>query len=174
MSGPIYSEVDDVINMHENECYHGITDVPELMADKKQKDSCNTSKTAIIVLFAVVLALLLGTVGACIAFALEIFNLSTELSQSDSRIQQLNTSHSTQLSVLDNRSQQLSISISTVISGSGKHAGVPVVSCAALPPSSSSGYYWVRSIIGSVRVYCDMTRSCGGVSGGWMRGDPAW
>ena len=46
-------------------------------------------------------------------------------------------------------------------------------SCAALialPPSSPSGYYWVRTSNGSaVRVYCDMTRSCGGVTGGWMR-----
>ena len=43
-------------------------------------------------------------------------------------------------------------------------------SCAALPPSSPSDYYWVRASNGSaVRVYCDMTRSCGGVTGGWMR-----
>ena len=46
-------------------------------------------------------------------------------------------------------------------------------SCAALialSPSSPSGYYWVRASNGSaVRVYCDMTRSCGGVTGGWMR-----
>ena len=43
-------------------------------------------------------------------------------------------------------------------------------SCAALPPSSPSGYYWVRASNGSaVRVYCDMTRSCGGVTGGWTR-----
>ena len=43
-------------------------------------------------------------------------------------------------------------------------------SCAALPPSSPSGYYWVRASNGSaVRVYCDMTRSCGGVTGGWVR-----
>jgi hypothetical protein len=43
--------------------------------------------------------------------------------------------------------------------------------CAALPPSSPSGYYWVMtSIIGSaVLVYCDMTMSCGGVTGGWRR-----
>ena len=44
----------------------------------------------------------------------------------------------------------------------------PVVTCAALPPSSPSGYYWVRASNGSaVRVYCDMTTSCG--DGGWMR-----
>ena len=45
-----------------------------------------------------------------------------------------------------------------------------VDSCAALPPSTPSGYYWLRASNGSaVRVYCDMTRSCGGVTGGWMR-----
>ena len=39
-----------------------------------------------------------------------------------------------------------------------------------LNSSSPSGHYWIRSSNGSaVRVYCDMTRSCGGVTGGWMR-----
>ena len=52
----------------------------------------------------------------------------------------------------------------------GLHPPLVVTSCAALPPSSPSGYYWVRASNGSaVRVYCDMTRSCGGVTGGWMR-----
>ena len=50
------------------------------------------------------------------------------------------------------------------------HPSFPAPSCAALLPSSPSGYYWVRASNGSaVRVYCDMTRSCGGVTGGWMR-----
>ena len=45
-----------------------------------------------------------------------------------------------------------------------------IFSCAALSPSSPSGYYWVVTSNGSVvRVYCDMTLSCGGVTGGWMR-----
>ena len=36
--------------------------------------------------------------------------------------------------------------------------------------NSSSGYYWVENAVGHPhRVYCDMTRSCGGVTGGWMR-----
>ena len=46
---------------------------------------------------------------------------------------------------------------------------VPATSClqVSLFPS---GYYWVRASNGSaVRVYCDVTRSCGGVTGGWMR-----
>ena len=51
-----------------------------------------------------------------------------------------------------------------------QHSEIPAASCADLPPSSPSGYYWVRASNGSaVRVYCDMTRSCGGVTGGWMR-----
>ena len=40
----------------------------------------------------------------------------------------------------------------------------------AMYPSSPSGHYWIRSSNGSaVRVYCDMTRSCGNITGGWMR-----
>jgi hypothetical protein len=53
------------------------------------------------------------------------------------------------------------------------HLISPVSSCAALNNltlSFPSGYYWVVASNGSaVRVYCDMTRSCGGVIGGWMR-----
>ena len=37
-------------------------------------------------------------------------------------------------------------------------------------PSSPSGYYWLRAGDGSsIRVYCDMTRTCGGITGGWMQ-----
>ena len=36
--------------------------------------------------------------------------------------------------------------------------------------SSSSGYYLVRSSTGQLTsVYCDMTRTCGSITGGWMR-----
>ena len=52
----------------------------------------------------------------------------------------------------------------------GQLPSYPAVSCAALLPSSPSGYYRVRASNGSaVSVYCDMTLSCDGVSGGWMR-----
>ena len=37
-------------------------------------------------------------------------------------------------------------------------------------PLAPSGYYNVQSSNGSaVRVYCDMTRTCGNITGGWMR-----
>ena len=49
----------------------------------------------------------------------------------------------------------------------------PAPSCQAihmLQPSFTSGYYWVVSSNGSsVRVYCDMTKSCGNVTGGLTR-----
>ena len=47
---------------------------------------------------------------------------------------------------------------------------IPLSSCADIVGLSPSGYYWVMTSNGSaVRVYCDMTRSCGGVTGGWVR-----
>ena len=53
------------------------------------------------------------------------------------------------------------------------NSSVRLFSCAvllALSPAPSSGYYLVLASNGSaVRVYCDMTRSCGGVTGGWVR-----
>ena len=76
------------------------------------------------------------------------------------------------LTAIDGNIQLLNVSIERINSslGSGRHANLPAPSCAALPPSSPSGNYWVRASNGSpVRVYCDMTRSCGGVTGGWMK-----
>ena len=55
----------------------------------------------------------------------------------------------------------------------GLYHNHPATSCASIlqfAPSSPSGHYWIRSSNGSaVRVYCDMTRSCGNITGGWMR-----
>ena len=82
-----------------------------------------------------------------------LHNQTQQLSDSNTMLQQ-------QLTTLRNQTQQLS----------GRFFFNPASSCAALPPSSPSGYYWVRASNGSaVSVYCDMTLSCGGVTGGWMR-----
>ena len=55
----------------------------------------------------------------------------------------------------------------------GKFASQPALSCKAVfenDPTSPSGYYWIQASDGSaVRVHCDMTRTCGGVTGGWTR-----
>ena len=64
------------------------------------------------------------------------------------------------ISLLEYRAEELS----------GIVADLLASSCAALLPTTLSGYYWVSASNGSaVRVYCDMTRSCGGVTGGWVR-----
>ena len=48
----------------------------------------------------------------------------------------------------------------------------PAVSCREikeLSPTAPSGYYWLRGTgDSSVHMYCDMSRSCGGITGGWM------
>ena len=48
-----------------------------------------------------------------------------------------------------------------------------IASCADIlqfNPSSSSGYYTFRFSTGQLTsVYCDMTRTCGNITGGWMR-----
>ena len=49
----------------------------------------------------------------------------------------------------------------------------PATSCKEikeLSPTAPSGYYWLRGTgDSSVHMYCDMSRSCGGITGGWMR-----
>ena len=48
----------------------------------------------------------------------------------------------------------------------------PAASCADIlnrNASSLSGYYWIISRGVSRRQYCNMTLSCGGVTGGWLR-----
>ena len=76
---------------------------------------------------------------------------------------QLNNS----LSLLQNESQQIRNDIEML---TGNSPCFPASSCAALPSCSPSGYYWVRATNGSVvRVFCDMTLSCGNITGGWMR-----
>ena len=49
----------------------------------------------------------------------------------------------------------------------------PADSCADILhyiQASQSGYYWVKDINGySLKVYCSMNISCGGVVGGWMK-----
>jgi len=49
----------------------------------------------------------------------------------------------------------------------------PATSCSEikeLSPTAPSDYYWLRGTgDSSHHMYCDMSRSCGGITGGWMR-----
>ena len=198
--------------------------------------------------FVIVFALLLGTAGACVAFALQITTLKSEiaslkmtslehqlntsidmldqqlsqqnasidsayrqlndkvsqqlntsidmlyqqLSQQnasiDSAYQQLNDKVSQQLNTsidmlyqqlsqqnasIDTAYQQLNTSINIVYQqlNQGKAAFNPAMSCKDLYDTHdvSSGYYWIGEIGSAVRVYCNMSLTCGDLTGGWMR-----
>ena len=223
----IYEDIkaESSIDIFENKCYGKVTSSANITKQGGVKKNHSCSKV-IIMVFVIVFALLLGTAGACVAFALQITTLKSEitslqmasssqntftdtleevvhqlntsidmlyqqLSQQNASNEQLNEQLNQQwsqqnasldssyqqlrqeYSALDNRTQQLNKSTQLLLNGlgpPGRYSSYPAGSCAALPPSSPSGYYWVRASDGSdVSVYCDMTRSCGGVTGGWMR-----
>ena len=57
---------------------------------------------------------------------------------------------------------------------SGTSEGDPAASCKELKqlfPDATSGYYWVKAGEDGapVKVYCNMSLTCGGVTGGWMK-----
>ena len=117
--------------------------------------------------------------------------LLQDISAIDSRTQEINSSQqmlSQQLQqdilAIDNRIEQVNISLlqqvnevqtqaqETVdgLEALGELPTFPASSCAAILSSLPSGFYYLRASNGSaVRVYCDMTLSCGGVTGGWAR-----
>ena len=47
----------------------------------------------------------------------------------------------------------------------------PATSCKDLydTNNASSGYYWIGEVGSAVRVYCNMSLTCGNLTGGWMR-----
>ena len=158
-----------------------VNDENSTIPNSSKCDDLGMNSRALIVLFVLLLALLLAMVTACVAFAVEMSRLKSEIdsfSGADSRnpqelqdrIQQLNSSINQQAvqfnSALKNTTQQLQ----QLMSARYQYASFPLDSCAALSPSSPSGQYWVRTPTGSAAlVYCDPTRSCGGVTGGWRR-----
>ena len=174
--------------MDENVCYEGskqrCSDLNNSAGNKQRKDSLalpiSCSKKILLLLFVLVIALLLGTVCACVVLALEISTLKSEMfsfqketqqsqNASEMNIEQQIIITFQQLSFAENQQnekiQHLNASTQLLLERSEF-----IASCFALAPSATTGYYWVRTPNGSyTQVYCDMTRSCGGVTGGWMR-----
>ena len=185
----VYSEV-GAASMTENKCYGDVGYTSKTTRTAESKSSC--TKVPVFLLLALLIVSLLATISACIALGLEIAKLKSDtathqesqsalarrVESAENEILQLNSFNVSSVNVqgyclaLDDRIQQLNVAIEMLNSslGSGAHANGPAPSCAALPPSSSSGYYWVRASNGSaLRVYCDITRSCGNITGGWAR-----
>ena len=190
----VKSSSGETLNIHENTCYGEVTHTAnENKHEEKSHYYCYSK--VIIIVFVIVFSLLLGTAGTCVAFAVQIVTLKSEIESikmassfqntvTDSLeevVHQLNISDnmlyqqlSQDYTALDNRTQQLNASTQLLFSDlehvSGLYPFYPTTSCASLPPSSPSGYYWVMASNGSaVSVYCDMTLSCGGVTGGRIR-----
>ena len=71
---------------------------------------------------------------------------------------------------LSNNHQSLISSIEDHHPRSGTSMENPATSCNTLPHGSVSGHHWIQALNGSaVSVYCDMTRVCCDITGGWMR-----
>ena len=101
------------------------------------------NKKCLVVMCFILLFTLVLSISIAIAFPLEIIKLTAEIDE-----------------------------LEAMLTGDvlGQCESFPVLSCTTLPPSLSSGYYWVLSLNGTaMRVFCEMERSCGGITGGWTR-----
>ena len=157
---------------------------------KKQKHGITGCKTAFICSFITIAAVVIIALIACVAFLfIKVGELEAEtaslqpgeLAALDSSImgqlQQINNSIAKTNNLNDSINHHLSVSLTDLkrellinYLQIGQSQDTPLSSCASIVGLSPSGYYWVRTSNGSaVRVYCDMTRSCGGVTGGWVR-----
>ena len=113
-------------------------------------------------------------------FKLERMTTQLQISMNESvfklerSIMEFQNSLSDQSEIQTNISGSLFSIVNNIIAQlNGRTSIYPANSCShvlQLNPSSPSGHYWIRSSNGSaVRVYCDMTRSCGNITGGWIR-----
>ena len=201
----VYAEVHETpvekFSMDENACYEGIKLCYAKSTDFKKENSLAQGQPCkgVFVVLMIALLLLLGTISACIAFAVEISKLKSEMSslQMESASQQSLNALETEL---ENLTQQLNASVMfnnkshnildekiELLNSSSQEQSMQLLelsrdaqlllnalpsSCAALPPFLSSGYYSIQPSIGSppMQVYCDFNRQCGcGGSDTWTR-----
>ena len=170
----------DVFEMNENKCYSASRPVAGRATTSERKISSATKCYQLtIIVLVVVMMLIFAAASACGAFTvIEILKLKFEIASLRQQPEITATSIQNndsitifqELSTLNDKIIQLNRShdmLYASLTRSGLLALFPAPSCASLPPSSPSGYYWVSG--SAVPVYCDMTRSCGNVTGGWMR-----
>ena len=118
--------------------------------DKRAAAFFKYYKVLIILLFSASLAVMTF---AC--FVVSVY-AGKKIASLNVQLENANTSLENELRHFNNFAQEKNVSCDTNI----------FISCSSLPPYFPSGYYWVNASNGSaVRVYCDMTRSCGNVTG---------
>ncbi len=138
-----------------------VYEVCDTRSDLKMKKSWNCQPKVLIPF--ILLILLNAVLSAAVLVLILYFQLHAgrQLSDIGQRVSQLN--ESTQMS-LNNLSQSLQMDVV------GKSPQYPASSCSSLSRQSPSDYYWIESSNGSsILVYCDMTKMCGNITGGWMR-----
>ena len=188
----IYEDIKDEsshggFDIQENECYGKVTSGST--AVNKHEEKWYSYSKVIVMAFVILFALLLGIAGACVAFAVQITTLKSEIASlkmvSSTSLEEvghkLNTSvdmlYQQQNASLDSVYQQLNISIDILYQQLNqqnqqlKQEFSPPTSCKDLydTHNASSGYYWIGEIWSPVRVYCNMSLICGNLTGGWMR-----
>ena len=176
-------EIPDTYHLYEvpqertpNPAYGCLADKTE---DSKKKKNAATSKKRVssvsyLIVIVVAVVLLLAAGIAFVVTFVEISKLNSEIAL----LQSTSPKEALSIQALQSMIDQLSSTVSnnteiTEVLQTIQDIGHVYVSCAdiqQLLPLSSSGYYNIMSSNGSaITVYCDMTRSCGGVTGGWIR-----
>ena len=161
------------------------TKVKKISSSHSKKNQCDKTVACILVTITLLIFVIVVALTIAIAAFVLISQLNSELASirkstslsnqealalTNSSIQMIEMRFSQDLSMIESQTMAL---IQNYTERSGLYQNYPAASCGAIlqfVPSSPSGHYWIRSSDGSaVHVYCDMTRSCGGVTGGWMR-----
>ena len=135
-------------------------------AEKVTKPSQSVRCLSIVVVFVLVCVCI--SLAVAVWSAVEVRKVS---SNSPNSMQDGVTANITvAINFLQNQLDTLQNTNSLLNSLIGQLPSTPASSCLQVSSVNTSGYYWVRASNGSaVHVYCDMTRSCGGVTGGWTR-----
>ena len=159
--------------------------------EKLKKDQCE--RNLVWIMISVIILLLLAVGAVAVAALVQVSKTNSEIvsiraslslrlaedsklnDQIVSSLSDSNVMLSQNFSALEKKFEQFESRVGDLYSTHfiGRNSDNLAASCSnilLLNSSSPSGRYWIRSSNGSaVRVYCDMTRSCGGVTGGWMR-----
>ena len=157
---------------------------PELPPPRKREEASKCIKITLAVTIVLLVLLFLALAAACAVFAYEHIKLKSEtgtlspqqqqnlemlLERFDNFEGQMNSTFDSLYQQVNGQQDQIQ-QIMDALTSPGQNRIFPANSCADLSPSSPSGYYWVKAFNGTaVRVYCDMTRSCGDITGGWVR-----
>ena len=176
---PEYSEINQEtpsrVDTFENPAYSIATPAnthAELTASHKEKkskkDQCG--RNLVWIMISVIILLLLAVGAVAVAALIQVSKLNSEIVLCSSNVSVFESKTKVlfqNFTQLENETQNKFNKLA------GLHSSFPAISCAAIlqfAPFSPSGHYWIKSSNGSaVCVYCDMTRSCGNITGGWMR-----